>query len=88
MALLRLGHDRVGFFLQARCQATHQGLQGFADGHVGAGSLAFLFLQLPQVAVDGGLGAGIAQRDADGVQRRMRALGHQGIAGALDVALV
>ena len=87
-ALTSLDDDRLGLLVQAPGEPADEILQCIADCDFGAKALPFLFLQLFQIAVDRGLGAGVAQRHSHGVHRRVLALRPQRIAGLLDVALV
>ncbi|MNL60501.1 hypothetical protein D3C87_1843170 [compost metagenome] len=71
---------RVGFVLQLRGQPLHQILQRLADRGLAAGGTAVLGVEFPQVLVDGRLRAGITERDAHGVDRRVLALGDERVA--------
>ncbi|CEH61450.1 hypothetical protein XACJM35_2950002 [Xanthomonas citri pv. citri] len=87
-ARLGLRNDRVGLAVQPLGEAGDEVLKRVAHGHLRANALPLILFQLPQIAVDGGLGPRIAERYPDRVDGRMRARCAQAIAGALHIAFV
>jgi hypothetical protein len=57
---LKLVDTRLGLFVQTLGKSSDQVLNGLADSDATAEAGAFLFFQFLEIAVDGGLRAGIA----------------------------
>ena len=87
-ALLGFVEALFGLLMQARGQASDQVLQCLADRCLRSHRTTFFLLQFPEVAVDGGFRAGVAQRHTHGVHRRVLALRQQAVASTLHVTFV
>ncbi|MCY1449319.1 hypothetical protein D9M71_660490 [compost metagenome] len=79
---------QVGFVLQLGCQLPNHSAQHVAQRNAALGGHRLLAVQLFQVAVNRGLGAGVAQLDTYGIDAGVLAPGNQRLTRLLHYNLV